>query len=104
MQKPIVIFMEYKVKEESTETYLTEMKKVIEEMEALETGSVEWYEAADQKGLYVEMVEVSSMKEYEYIKERRRDPADAAFGGLLPLLEKGTAGMNCWAFSRLNKK
>lgn len=104
MQNPIVIFMEYKIKENNRETYLSEMSKVIEEMEALGSGAVEWYEAADQKGLYVEMLEVSSMDEYKYIKERRSDPVDTEFGRILPLLEKGEAGMNCWAFSRLNKK
>lgn len=104
MQKPIVIFMEYKIKENSRETYLFEMSSVIEEMDGLGVGAVEWYEAADQQGLYVEMLEVASMKEYEYIKERRSDPADTTFGRILSLLEKGEAGMNCWAFSRLNKK
>ncbi|MDQ0256886.1 hypothetical protein J2S74_004308 [Evansella vedderi] len=102
MNRPLQIFMEYKIKDDSVETYEGAMKKVLKALEENEASDIHWYKAADQGSLYVEMFKVPTMSHYNEIKEKRRDEQHPVFGHLEKYVDGGLKKVHCWAFIEKN--
>ncbi|MBB5174629.1 hypothetical protein [Texcoconibacillus texcoconensis] len=94
----IHVFIEYKVKLSSKKLYEVKMKDVLENLPDYEVEDIEWFEAADQEGLYVEMFKVPTMSHYYALKERRKSPSHAIFGQLDQVVDGGVEKLHCWAF------
>ncbi|MBU9719866.1 MULTISPECIES: hypothetical protein [Bacillaceae] len=92
------IFIEYKISADMVHEYENHMQKVLDELRAFGAADVEWFEAADQENLYVEMFLLPTMESYELIKGKRRDGADPVFGQLDKYIVGGLQKLHCWAF------
>ena len=98
MSRAVQIFLEYKVKEDSIKEYEKMMEDVLAGLEKFGASQVDWYEAADQGSLYVEMFKLPTMAHYDTIKKYRQDKDHPLFGKLDPFIEGGCKKVHCWAF------
>ena len=92
------IFIEYKVKEADVKKYETVMKEVVKKLPEFSAEKIEWFVAADQPFLYVEMFQVPTLAHYQALKKLRRSIEHPVFGQLDNYIEGGLEKLNCWAF------
>ncbi|MDQ0208262.1 hypothetical protein [Alkalicoccobacillus murimartini] len=98
MDKSIRVFIEYKVQGEAKEAYEQLMPSVIKTLSEEGASQIEWFEAADQPLLYVEMFEVASFSHYQRLKELRQTKNHPLFSELDIYIEGGLTKLHCWAF------
>ncbi|MDG5786240.1 hypothetical protein QA612_01970 [Evansella sp. AB-P1] len=98
MNQGLQIFLEYKIKPEFVNEYEKHMNEILVELEQYSATEVDWYEAADQKHLYVEMFKLPTMAHYHAIKEMRQNSNHAVFGRLDQYVDGGIKKVHCWAF------
>ncbi|WP_026690865.1 MFS transporter [Alteribacter aurantiacus] len=98
MSEKLQIFMEYKVKEDMVTEYEQVMKDILPALSEYGAEEVDWYEAADQKHLYVEMFTLPTMSHYHAMKKRRCTNEHPLFSKLDSLVEGGVKKVHCWAF------
>ncbi|ADU29240.1 hypothetical protein [Evansella cellulosilytica] len=98
MNNQLHIFMEYRIKSEYVKEFENKMPDVMKELERHEAIETEWFEAADQKNLYVEMFKLPTHSHYHDIKNVRRDKAHPIFGQFDQYVEGGIEKVHCWAF------
>ncbi len=98
MNKNIYIFMEYKIKTEKRKLYQQLMKETAAALSDYQVESFQWFQAVDQKGLYVEMFHVPALSYYHTLKKERRSKDHPIFGKLEECVEGGLEKINCWAF------
>ncbi|MGY4690545.1 hypothetical protein [Salibacterium sp. K-3] len=104
MKKKIHIFIEYKIAPDKKQRYARVMKETAEALAAFGASSFQWFEAVDQKHLYVEVFEVESLSVYHTVKEARRSKNHPVFGQLDDCLEGGLEKLHCWAFVSKNEE
>ena len=98
MSAPLQIFLEYKVKKEFIKEYEKVMKEILIDLGEYGATNIDWYEAADQESLFVEMFKLPTMAHYHSIKKYRQDMNHPLFGRLDPFIEGGSKKVHCWAF------
>ena len=98
MNQSIRVFIEYKIKESNKEQYEQLMPRLLHEMEEEGALRMEWFEAADQPLLYVEMFEVSTLSHYQRLKELRQTIIHPTFQELDHHIVGGLPKLHCWAF------
>ncbi|MBM7097741.1 hypothetical protein JSY36_18555 [Bacillus sp. H-16] len=98
MNRKLQIFLEYKVKEDRLEEYEELMKDVLPALSEYGAKDVDWYEAADQKTLYVEMFTMPTMSHYHALKKLRCTNEHPLFSKLDHVVEGGIRKVHCWAF------
>ncbi|MFA9559254.1 hypothetical protein ACERII_18240 [Evansella sp. AB-rgal1] len=98
MNQQIQVFMEYKIKPELVKEYEQAMEKIGAEVGDYEVTDFQWYKAADQGALYVEMYKVPTMSHYNSIKKWRKDKDHPVFGKLNEYVPGGIEKVHCWAF------
>lgn len=99
MSQPLQIFMEYRINGDKVIEYEAHMQEsLLKKIEEYEATEIQWFEAADQEHLYVEMFKVPTMAHYESIKEKRRDADHPVFGRLNEFVDGGMKKVHCWAF------
>ncbi len=98
MNDKMQIFLEYKVKDDCTEQYEALMKEILPALKNYEATDVDWYEAADQKNLYVEMFQLPTMSHYHGMKKMRCTLEHQLFSKLDSVVVGGIEKVHCWAF------
>lgn len=89
----LLVFIEYKVKEEMRERFLAQMSRIRQRIAEMGGENFRFYEGLDQPHLFVESFEVSSVEQYQAIKEWRRQ--DEPFANCIV---GGREKINVWAF------
>lgn len=102
MSSPIQVFLEYKIKHDKKEEYELYMPKLLQQLADYEADEIDWYEAADQDYLYVEMFKLPTMSHYYAMKESRSKKDHPLFGELDTFIEGGLHKLHCWAFLQKN--
>ncbi|MCT8136936.1 hypothetical protein H1D32_03705 [Anaerobacillus sp. CMMVII] len=92
------IFIEYKVKEAKVEKYEEIMKEILNKLPEFSAERIEWFVAADQAFLYVEMFQVPTLAHYHALKKLRKSSDHPIFSQLEAYIEGGLEKLNCWAF------
>lgn len=90
--------MEYKVKEQKISEYESVMKEILAALPDYGATDIEWFVAADQPYLYVEMFKLPTLAHYEAIKKLRCANEHHLFARLVPFIEGGVEKIHCWAF------
>ncbi|MFB4165961.1 hypothetical protein ACE1TI_19715 [Alteribacillus sp. JSM 102045] len=98
MNQKLQIFMEYKIKPEKEQKYNQIMEEIAEALPNYEAENFQWFSAADQQGLYVEMFEVPTLSHYHTLKKWRSSKEHHIFGKLDECVEGGIKKIHCWAF------
>ncbi|WP_246056208.1 hypothetical protein [Alteribacter natronophilus] len=97
--KNLQIFLEYKVKSDRTDEYETFMADLLPALAEYGAEETDWYEAADQPGLYVEMFRLPTMSHYHAMKKLRcTEREHPLFSKLEDYVEGGLRKVHCWAF------
>lgn len=97
------VFVEYKIKPESRESYLTWMNEMAQKEKRLA-----FYEGSDQPGLFVELWDDVTYEEYAEMKERRLNHASSGdnesegWKKLSGFVEGGTPKIHIWHFTKAN--
>ncbi len=100
----ITVFMEYKVKNECVQEYEKLMKEFARALSTYDANHFQWFQAADQEGLYVEMFDVPTLSHYHTLKKWRRSKEHSLFKKLDEHVVGGLEKVNCWAFLRKDVK
>ncbi len=101
MTKPLHIFIEYKIKEQSVEAYERAMKeRILRELPLHGASNIQWFAAHDQPCLYVEMFEVPASSYYHALQELRQSENAPVFGEICQYVAGGSQKIHCWAFQR----
>lgn len=100
MSKKITVFMEYKVRPEYVQDYENVMKEFAQALPTYDANHFQWFKAADQEGLYVEMFDVPTLSHYHTLKKWRRSKEHSLFKKLDEYVVGGLEKVNCWAFIR----
>ncbi|MFB5664222.1 hypothetical protein ACE4RR_20785 [Alteribacillus sp. HJP-4] len=90
--------MEYKIKHDKVTAYEEHMKKIAAHLRSLDASNFQWFTAADQPGLYVEMFEVPALSHYHTLKKQRCSKEHELFGKLDDYVDGGMNKVHCWAF------
>lgn len=98
MNPSIRVFIEYKINEADVNDYEQLMPSLINILQEEGASNVEWFEAADQPLLYVEMFEVSTLSHYQRLKQLRQTKNHPTFQLLDKHIVGGLPKLNCWAF------
>ncbi|PYZ96917.1 hypothetical protein CR205_14685 [Alteribacter lacisalsi] len=96
--KNLQIFLEYKVNENKTDEYEALMAEVLSALREYGAEEIDWYEAADQKNLYVEMFRLPTMSHYHAMKKLRCTEEHPLFSKLGDFVDGGVRKIHCWAF------
>ena len=89
----LTVFIEYKLQPEKREQALRLLASMASRLAAWGASEYRSYEGLDQPGLFVETFDVSTVHEYEQIKEHRL--ADQEF---CDCITGGAAKLHVWAF------
>ncbi|WEG17510.1 MFS transporter [Alkalihalophilus pseudofirmus] len=100
MTQALDVFIEYKIHEKYVKPYEENMKKIKERVQEMGASDFEWYEAADQPNLYVEMFKVNDYAAYEKIKSLRQDESESLTKDFSAYVAGGSSKVHCWAFKR----
>jgi hypothetical protein len=100
----LTIFMEYKVNQDTIQSYETHMSSVINELKKFGVSDIRWFKAADQPNLYVECFQVNDKYMYDTIKKKRTSPEHPVFSVLANFVTGGLEKIHCWAFEKMNVK
>jgi hypothetical protein len=96
--KSLQIFLEYKVNENRIDEYEALMAELLPALAEYGAEEIDWYEAADQKNLYVEMFRLPTMSHYHVMKKLRCTEEHPLFSKLSNFVEGGVRKIHCWAF------
>ncbi|TSB45194.1 MFS transporter [Alkalicoccobacillus porphyridii] len=100
MKQPIRVFVEYKINDKAKKGYEQLMPSLLNTLSEEGATNIEWFEAADQPLLYVEMFEVSTLSHYRRLKQLRQTKIHPDFQQLDPMIAGGLSKLHCWAFQR----
>ncbi|WP_017728958.1 MFS transporter [Halalkalibacterium ligniniphilum] len=100
MPQPLQIFMEYKIEEQKIDEYEREMERILATLQEFGASNIQWFVAADQPHLYVEMFEVPTASHYHAIKKLRQSEEHRVFGSITPMIKGGAKQIHCWAFEK----
>ncbi|WP_026675670.1 hypothetical protein [Alkalihalobacterium bogoriense] len=103
MTESLQIFMEYKVLPQKIKEYEQAMKNILELLPEYEASDIEWYVAADQGALYVEMFTLPTKSHYHVLKKLRQSDEHPVFGQIAPCIDGGSEKIHCWAFYKKSK-
>lgn len=93
------IFIEYKIKPESRQAYLDEVKKIRERLPASQLIQYEQLEATDQENLFVEWLKMDTLEHYHgWKKELSGENPDVPWNSIFPYIIGGKEKFNIWAF------
>lgn len=98
MTEKLQIFIEYKINENVIREYEEKMGIILATLPEYEASEIEWFAAADQPHLYVEMFKVPTKAHYIALKKYRQSNEHPVFGSIIPYIEGGSEKLHCWAF------
>jgi len=90
-----VVFVEYRVAEEHRHAYMRLME------EAKRRGGFEFYEGAEQPGLFVEIWPDMSAAAYEEMKRERLGEPSGLWGDVQQMIVGGTDKTHIWRFEKV---
>jgi hypothetical protein len=97
----IKVFIEYKIHEPDTKSYLSLLPSIRQQMEHLGATDYMVYSGVGQPGLFVEECRVSDIGAFQRLKEARLQTELAAFQELHQYIIGGSAKCHIWAFRAL---
>lgn len=97
--KEVMVFTEYKIKDEQRTSYLNVVSKLKRELEHLGAKDVFIFEGVDQEGLFVEEFKVEHIKMYEKIKHARNSSSNVFWRDFHSFITKKQVSM--WAFEKV---
>ncbi|WP_158738416.1 hypothetical protein [Alteribacillus sp. YIM 98480] len=98
MDEKLHIFMEYKIIPEQEQNYTRIMKEIAQVLPNYEVEKFQWFSAADQQCLFVEIFEVPTLSHYHTLRKWRCSKSHHIFGKLDDCIEGGVQKIHCWAF------